>query len=100
MTRFLFFERRGQKLELSDLDSTFICKYDNGALAKAFAQLEGVDKNILLLEKISHFNELVVKSDTGLYLTQPISFNSLELDLCQEIFSLMAKLGEVLFETF
>ncbi len=100
ITRFLFFEKRGQKIELAEFDSTFICKYDNGQLAKQFVHYPNVANNIFALEKMTQFNELVVKSDLGLYLVQPISFNSLDLSLCQKTFNLMAQLGQVLFESY
>jgi hypothetical protein len=100
ITRFLFFERRGQRIDLPSLDSAFIFKYDNALFAKQFAHYPDVADNIVLLEKLTHFNEMVIKSDAGLYLSQPTSFISLDLDLCQNVLTAMAKLGQVLFEAF
>lgn len=100
ITRFLFFERRGQKIELPRLDSAFSFKFDNGFFAKQFAHYPDVADKILLLEKLSHFNELVIKSDAGLYLLQPTPLISVDLDLVQSIITTMANLGQVLFEAF
>ncbi len=92
VTRFL--------LDLSILDSTLIFKYDNGNLAKQFAHYPGVANNILLLEKLAHFSEMIIQSNTGLYLSQPTSFSELDLTVCKTVFDTMAKLGQVLFEAF
>jgi hypothetical protein len=100
ISRVLFFENRGQKLNLPQLEEALRFKYDNAAAAKRFAHYPGVAKNILELEKIARFNEILVNSSAGIYLSQPISFQALELGLCKEIFSIMAELGQVLFEAF
>jgi len=100
ITRFLFFERRGQNVDVPALDSALIFKYDNGFLAKQFAHCPNVAANIQALEKQTHFNEMVIKSDAGLYLSQPTPFNVLDLEQCKETFDTLAKLAQVLFEVF
>jgi hypothetical protein len=100
ITRFLFFERRGQKLDLPILDSNFIFKYDNGILAKGFARQAGAAEAIEKLEKQTHFNEMVIKSNAGLYLSQPTAFNALDIQECKETFMAMTDLAQVLFDSF
>ena len=100
ISRILFFESRGQKLNLPQLDQALRFKYNNAIAAKKFAHYPGVAENILELEKIARFNEILINSSAGIYLSQPTSFQSLELALCKEIFTIMAELGQVLFEAF
>ena len=98
ITRFLFFERRGQKMDLSSLDANFVFKHNNEALAKQFVHSPGVADSIQTLEKQTHFNEMVIKSDAGVYLSQSTPFSVLELDQCKQTFDTLAKLAQVLFE--
>jgi hypothetical protein len=100
VTRFIFFERRGQKLDLPQLDSAFVFKYDNNILVKQFAQHENVGPNIQALEKQTHFNEMVIKSDAGIYLSQPEPFIALDLKECLNTFRTMTELAQVLFNFF
>jgi hypothetical protein len=100
ISRILFFESRGQKVDLDRLDRALRFKYDNASAAKRFVHYAGVSEKILELEKITRFNEVLVNSTAGIYLSQPVNFLALELDLCKEIFMIMAGLGQVLFEAF
>ena len=100
ITRFLFFERRGQKIELPSLDLAFIFKYDNGFLAKQFVHYKNVAENIEKLEKQTHFNETIIKSNAGLFLSQPSPFSTLDLNECKGTFDIMAELAQILFEFF
>jgi hypothetical protein len=100
ISRIFLFESRGQKLDLPQLDRSLKFKYDHGAGAKKFAHYPGVSEGILTLEKLTHFNEMLIKSDAGIFLSQPTAFNVIELDSCRQAFALMAELGQVIFEAF
>jgi hypothetical protein len=100
VSRILFFESRGQKVHHPQLDSALRFKFDNVDVVKSFVQYPEVAEKILQLEKYSHFNEMLINSGAGLYLSQPVNFLSLDLNLCKEIFNVMAGLGQVLFEAF
>jgi len=100
VSRILLFESRGQKLNLPELDRALRFQYDNGPEAKKFAHYPSVAQGILSLEKISHFNEMLINSNAGIYLSQPTAFSALDLNVCKEIFTIMAELGQVLFEAF
>ncbi len=100
ISRIFLFEGRGQRLNLPQLDHVLRFKYDNGMLAKKFAHYDNVAEKILALERLSQFNEMLIKSDAGIYLSQPTSFQSLDLELCNRIFVIMAELGQVIFEAF
>lgn len=100
ITRFLFFERRGQKINVPSLDNDFIFKYDNEFLAKKFVQHHGVLDSIKELQQQSHFDEMVIRSKAGITLGQPTPFNALDLDQCLQTFKLLADIAQVLFELF
>ncbi len=100
ITRFLFFERRGQTVDIPALDSSMVFKCNNIFLAKEFLHCPNVADDILQLAQLSKFSEMVIQSDAGLYLSQPVSFGELDLDNCQVILQTMAKLGHVLFQAF
>lgn len=100
IARILLFEGHGQKLELTELDRVMRFKYDNGMAAKRFAHYPGVSEKILSLEQISHFNEILINSIAGIYLSQPTAFIALDLESCQNIFSTMAELAQLLLKAF
>jgi hypothetical protein len=49
---------------------------------------------------MTKFTEVVIRADAGLSLSQPKSFNALDLDICKETFRSLAELGQILFESF
>ncbi len=100
VSRILLFESRGQKLNLPELDRALRFQYDNGPEAKRFAHYPGAAQKILDLEKISRCNEMLINSGAGIYLSQPTAFIALDLNVCKEIFIIMAQLGQILFEAF
>jgi hypothetical protein len=100
LARILFFEARGQKLGITGLDSQFICSTNHPAQAIKFAQYPGVEDKLSKLYKYSNFSELLIKTDAGISLSQPTSFNTLDLDVFKEVFHLLAELGQVIFDNF
>jgi hypothetical protein len=52
------------------------------------------------LDNHAKFSEIVIKTDVGVYLSQPTAFNSLDVDVCSTTFKIMGELGEILFEGF
>lgn len=96
ITRFLFFERKGQKLGLSKLDASFVFKVDNILPVKALFGHAKASEAMLALEQQTHFNEMVIKSDVGIYLSQPVTFKELEPEHCKTTFNSMAILAEYL----
>jgi hypothetical protein len=98
--RILFFEGRGQKLEITGLDSKFICSTNRLDLARRFAQYPGIEDKLSKLHKYSDFSELLIKTDAGISLSQPTSFNALDVDVFKEVFNLLGELGQVIFDNF
>ncbi len=98
--RILFFEARGQKLAITSLDSKFICSTNDLDRAQSFAQYPGMEDKLTKLYKYSNFSELLIKTDAGICLSQPTSFNALNPDVFNEVFRLMGEIGQVIFDRF
>jgi hypothetical protein len=98
--RILFFEARGQKLEITELDSRFICSTNDLDAARRFAQYPGIEDKLAKLYKYSNFSELLIKTDAGICLSQPTSFNALNADVFKEVFRLLGEIGQVIFDRF
>lgn len=96
----LLFESRGQTVGDKKLESKLILGYDNRDVAERFLRYPGVDDRLLALEHLSKFSEMVIKTNTGIYLSQPTSFTALDLDVVRVTFREMAELGQVLFDSF
>jgi hypothetical protein len=99
-TRLLLFEDSGMTVADKQLDSRFICNYNNAALAERFMKYPGVADNLLKLEHYCKFSEMQISSQAGIYMAQPKSFRALDLDVCRESFKILGQLGQVIFEAF
>jgi len=98
--RLILFEPRGQKLQHPVLDKTFVASYNDSELANQFAQYPGVADILMNLYRCSKFSELIIKSDAGIFLAQPASFDTVDADLVMEVFKLLGDLGQVIFDSF
>lgn len=96
----LLFESRGQPIGDKKLESKLIFSYDDRELAERFVRYPNVGDHLLALEHVSKFSEAIIKTDTGIYLSQPTSFKSVDLDVVRATFREMAELGQVLFDAF
>lgn len=96
----LLFESRGQGISNKKLESKLIFSYDDRDVAERLLLYPGVGDNLLALEEISKFSEVVIKTDKGIYLSQPTSFNSLDLDIMRATFREMAELGATMYDLF
>ncbi len=99
-TKLLLFESKGMTVHDRKLEGVFNFSYDNSHAAERFVKYPGVSENLMLLETTTKFSEIVIKSDRGIYLSQPTSFNALNLDVCRATFRALGELGQVLFEAF
>jgi hypothetical protein len=100
ITRFVFFESTGMRIGDKRVQNDFVIQANNKREAERFIGYPEVYDKLLRLEKMSRFTEVTVKADAGLALSQPKSFDSLDLDTAREIFKIMGELGQVLFEAF
>lgn len=99
-TKLLLFESSSMPVGDKHLEKLFNFSYDNSEVAERFARYPGVSDYLTALEGISKFSELVVKTDTGVFLAQPTAFNSLDPEVCRATFRTLADLGQILFEAF
>lgn len=100
ITRFIFFEATGMRIGDKRVQNHFIITANNKAEAERFIGYPEVFDKLLKLEKLTHFTEVTIKADAGLAVSQPKSFNALDLDYAREILKVMGELGQVLFEAF
>lgn len=100
ITRILLLESRGQKIGDKNFDSKFLLSFNDHNTSERFIKYPGVIEKIEALQVNTKFSEMGVKSKAGLYLTQPTSFNSVNLDVVRVTFKMLAEIGQVLFEAF
>jgi hypothetical protein len=99
-TNILLFESNTMRVDNKDLESVFNFTYDDKEMAQRFCNWPGVSERLLHLENVAKFSEVVIRTDAGIYLSQPKSFNSLDLDLCQQTFESLADIAAILAEHF
>ncbi|MDX2105746.1 MAG: hypothetical protein SFY67_05025 [Candidatus Melainabacteria bacterium] len=98
--RLFLFESKGQPVEDGKFERRFITSYNEKELMLAYFNAPMVKKTIWDLSMKEEFNELVINSDTGIYLYQPQSFNYLAVEKCESTFEAMEKLANSLTEVF
>ena len=75
------FEARGESVGDRLMESKFIFSHNSMRLAERFVRYPGMAQRLLRLLEYSKFSELQVKTDAGLFLSQPKSFTALDLDV-------------------
>lgn len=98
--RLILFESKGQTVKDGKFERRFITTYNDMDLALAFLENPGVKKLIWDLSMSEEFNELVINSNSGIYLYQPQSFNYLAVEKCEKTLDTMVKLAEAVTEVF
>jgi hypothetical protein len=96
LTNILLFEGNTTRVNEKRLDGVFNFNFENREHAERFIHYPTIGDSLLLLEERSQFSECVIRPDAGIYLTQPKSFNSLDLDNCEETFNILAQLVQTL----
>lgn len=96
----LLFESRGMSVRDKRLESKFIFSYNDDQLAERFVKYPGIADRLISLEDYSKFSEITIKTDAGIVLSQPKSFNAVDLDACRVTFKTLAEIGQVIFEAF
>lgn len=100
IVRLIILEPKGQKLDIPKLDAAFVSSFNESEVARRFGHYPGVQEGLLNLAKMSRFTELLIRTDAGLYLAQPKSFNDLDLDICKETFRALGEIGQIIFDSF
>jgi len=100
ITRLFLLESKGEKMGDKKFDSKYIVSTNNHNEAERFIRYPGVVDKIEALQVNTKFNEIGVKAKAGLYLSQPTSFNAVNLDVVRASFKELGELGQVLFEAF
>ena len=99
-TRLLLFESPGMSIGEKRLESVLHMSYDDRSVAERFVHYPGVTDNLLNLEHVAKFSELIIRFGVGIYLAQPKSFNGLDYDVSRNTFATLGQLGRVLNEAF
>jgi hypothetical protein len=99
-TRLLLFESTGMSVGEKRLERVLHISYDDRAVVERFVHYPGVTDNLLNLEHIAKFSELIIRFGVGIYLAQPKSFNGLDYDVARNTFATLGQLGRVLNEAF
>lgn len=100
LTRLLLFESRGNPIGNRDLENLMHFNYDDRTLAEYFIHCPDVATNLVYLEEAAKFSEVVIKTDTGIYLAQPTNFHDLDIDLCLEIFRALSTIAQRMDQYF
>jgi hypothetical protein len=99
-TRILLFEGSGMPVSDKRLEKVFNISYSDREAAERFLHHPGVSEYLFNLNSIAKFNELVIRRGVGIYLSQPNSFNAVDLDVCRNTFKTLGAMAKVLFEAF
>ena len=94
------FEAKGMTVNDKKLDRKFIVSYDYKDPALRILKYPGVPDILLTLENDCKLKELIIKTDSGIYMVQGTSFQFLDLDLCRATFNYMGQIAQVLSEQF
>jgi hypothetical protein len=98
--RIILMESRGVNVGDKRIQQKYLVNCNNNSEADRFLRYPGVYDALLKLEEMTKFTEIQVKANAGLSLSQPKSFNSLDLDVYLETFRSLSELGQILFESF
>ncbi len=98
--RVLLFESKGMPVQDGKFERRFITTYNDKDLMLLYFAAQNVKKTIWDLSMKEEFNELVINSNTGIYLYQPQSFNYLAVEKCEKTFDALISLSESLTEVF
>jgi len=98
--RILLVEARGMRLGDKKLENEFIASYNNADEAFRFVQYPGIAEQLIKLHRQTKFSEMLIKAGSGLWLSQPVNFKSLDADLFRETFKMLGDIGQILFEAF
>jgi hypothetical protein len=98
--RLLLMESRGVAVGDKRIQQRYLISCNNNSQADRFLRYPGVYDALLKLEEMTKFNEIQIKVNAGLSLSQPKSFNSLDLDVYLETFRAVSELGQILFDSF
>lgn len=99
-TRLLLFESAGMPIGEKRLERVLHISYDDRTVAERFVHYPGVTDNLVNLESVAKFSELIIRFGVGIYLSQPKSFNGLDYDVARNTFATLGQLGRVLNEAF
>lgn len=100
LTRIFLLESSGIYVEDKRLQNAFIINASDKQQADRFASYPGLFDLLKKLEKCTKFSEITIQPYAGVVLSQPQSFNKLELGTCREAFNLLSELGQIVFELF
>lgn len=100
VTKIVLFEPKGMSVGDKRSQSAFNFSYDNQDVAERLIHYPRVTDYLLDLDNHAKFSEIVIKTDVGIYLSQPMSFNGLDIDLCRSTFKTLGELAGILFEAF
>ena len=99
-TRILLIESSGMPVHNKKLEKLFNFTYNKADPAERFINYPGLPELLTNLHSNSKFSELIINNRAGVYLSQPISFKGLDLDVCRVTFKTLAELAQILFEAF
>lgn len=100
VTKILLFESNGMPIGDGRLEKTFNFSYDDRDMTERFTRYPGVVEHLMGLEETTKFSEMVIRTQVGIFLSQPVSFSALDVDVCRATFRHIGELGQVLFEAF
>ena len=98
--RLFLMEARGIAVGDKRMQDRYLVNSNNAAQADRFMRYPGVFDALLKLEEMTKFNEINIRTNAGISLSQPQSFASLDLDICKETFRTLGELGQIVFEAF
>lgn len=99
-SRAFLFEAKGMKVHDKRIEKQMIVSYDNSEPALRFIKYPGAAEILLTLHEDCHLKEMIIKTNEGIYFSQGVNFNEMDMDLCQATCNYLGELGQVLADAF
>lgn len=94
------FESKGMSVNDKRLEKKLIFSYDDKDTIMRIVKYPGIPEILMALEEDCKLKEMVIKTDGGVCFSQAVSFQDLDLDLCNATFNYLGQITQVMSEIF
>lgn len=94
------FESKGMFVNDKALEKKLIFSYDYRDEALRIIKYPGIPEILLTLESDCKLKEMIIKTEAGIFFSQGVSFQDLDLDLCRATFNYLGQIAQVMAEIF
>lgn len=99
-SRIFLFESKGMYVNDRNLEKKLIFSYDYRDEALRIIKYPGIPDILLTLESDCKLKEMIIKTEAGIFFSQGVCFNDLDLDLCRATFNYLGQIAKVMSEMY